>query len=185
MKIVSTSCSSMSPSDSGFSDCLTELTADTPTGTGQDLAIQITSSRIYLQFSPEGIEKPEPTSLIILDTGNHCVRKLNLTEDEVTTIAGICGQSGFKDGPLGKALFNEPDRLGLSTSGEIFIFDKGNKYLRKLVKNGDNWLVKTMIGGACRNISDFKGVSGLEWIGLDESHASSKLLDILIILEQF
>ena len=54
------------------------------------------------------------------------MRKLELATNTISTIAGICTESGFKDGPLGKALFNSPNKLGFSSSGEIFIFDKGN-----------------------------------------------------------
>jgi hypothetical protein len=143
------------------------------TGEGFDLPIQIPADQIYLKFSPGDSPKVAPTGLIILDTGNHCVRKLNFDTNRVSTIAGICGTSGFIDGPLGKALFNKPDRIGFSTTGDIYIFDKGNKYLRKLVlqdADSDTWLVKTMIGGTCRNIEEVKGVEGLSWIGFDAEH---------------
>ena len=99
-----------------------------------------------------------------------------------TTIAGTCGRSGFKDGPLGSALFNNPDKIGLASSGELFIFDKGNRYIRKLVKQKvpegeegeERWLVKTMINGACRDIEEIAGYSGLEWLGLDSAHKIGK-----------
>jgi hypothetical protein len=78
---------------------------------------------------------------VILDKGNHCVRELDFETDVVSTIAGICGESGFRDGPLGKALFNSPDRLGLTSSGQILIFDEGNRYIRILIKRENEWIV--------------------------------------------
>ena len=42
--------------------------------------------------------------LVIADTDNHCIRLVNLTDNSVSTIAGVCTSSGFKDGPLGNNL---------------------------------------------------------------------------------
>ena len=84
--------------------------------------------------------------IFISDTGNHCIRKLNLITAEVSTFAGICGTSGFKDGPFGVNLFNEPKGIGIDKMGNLFVYDSGNNYMRMIYTNGT---VYTLIQGAC------------------------------------
>jgi len=84
--------------------------------------------------------------MFISDTGNHCIRQLNLNTAEVSTFAGICGTSGFKDGPLGVNLFNEPKGIGIDNLGNLYIYDSGNNYMRMIDYNG---YVYTLIQGAC------------------------------------
>lgn len=49
---------------------------------------------------PSYITLPDPTDyedpvLIIADTGNHCIRKIDLTTKITTTVAGQCTIAGF------------------------------------------------------------------------------------------
>jgi sugar lactone lactonase YvrE len=74
--------------------------------------------------------------LFISDTKNHCIRKMDLLTAEVTTYAGICGTSGFKDGPLGTNLFNLPDGMGVDTEGYLYVFDSANIYIRLIDPTG-------------------------------------------------
>lgn len=82
--------------------------------------------------------KVEAKRLVVADTNNHCLRLINLEKDLVTTIAGICNSPGFKDGPLGKNQLNEPTTIGADNLGNIWVYDKGNKYIRKLVPQEDS-----------------------------------------------
>ena len=80
------------------------------------------------------------------DKGNHCIRHINLITAEVSTYAGICGTSGFKDGPYGINLFNNPDGIGIDEDGVLYVYDSGNRYMRIIYADGS---VKTLINGAC------------------------------------
>ena len=55
---------------------------------------------------------------------------LDLDNNLVYTIAGICGTYGFSDGPYGKNLLNTPTSLGIDNVGNIWIYDYGNRYIR-------------------------------------------------------
>jgi len=48
------------------------------------------------------------------------------------TIAGICGDRGFKDGPISKNLLDSPTSLGFDNFSNLWIYDSGNRYIRKL-----------------------------------------------------
>lgn len=177
VNIISADCKTNNQNNPSFQNCLSPLKLTTKLEDIGEKDSQIPAKRIFLKFTNGPTQKIEATYLIILDTGNHCVRKYNFKNQIVTTIAGVCGQKGFLDGPLGNSLFDTPNKLGLSSQGEIFVFDKGNKYIRKLVKksqDSDEWLVKTMWNGACRDIEEVKGYSGLEWMGLDSSASIGK-----------
>lgn len=102
--------------------------------------------------------------LIIVDSGNHCLRYLNSAATRVTTYAGDARRPGFKDGPLDWARFNTPSSIVLSPHGELFISDTGNNRIR-MISNG---IVSTFGGSGLRGASDgifldasFRSPSGL------------------------
>ena len=68
--------------------------------------------------------------LYISDTHNHKIRRIGLTTEEVSTIAGV-KQKGFRDGNFADARFNEP--RGISIAGDkIFVADTKNNAVRVL-----------------------------------------------------
>lgn len=81
--------------------------------------------------------------LYIADTGNHCIRKYEISTGDVTTIAGLCGTSGTLDATGGAARFNNP--LQISTDGtNLFICDRANNTIRKVVISST--VVTTLVG---------------------------------------
>ena len=84
--------------------------------------------------------------LFVADSKNHCIRKINLINSEVTTFAGKCTEKGFKDGPLGANRLNEPQGIGIDSYGNIYVYDTGNNYMRYISPDG---YVQTLIQGAC------------------------------------
>jgi hypothetical protein len=93
------------------------------------------------------LEKLSGKIIYVTDTGNNCIRKLDLIQQVSTTFAGECGTEGFKDGPLGVNLFNSPGSLGVDDAGNVFVRDSHNVYMR--IINGTGF-VQTLIQGACR-----------------------------------
>jgi serine/threonine protein kinase, bacterial len=69
--------------------------------------------------------------LVISDSGNNRIRRLNLTSLEVTTIAGS-GEVGAQNGYADKATFNNPSSVAVSRDGSILVADKGNFKIRKI-----------------------------------------------------
>tara|TARA_Y100000817_G_scaffold51766_1_gene37525 strand:+ start:1174 stop:2115 length:942 start_codon:yes stop_codon:yes gene_type:complete len=68
--------------------------------------------------------------LYISDTHNHKIRRIGLTTEGVSTIAGV-KQKGFRDGNFADARFNEP--RGISIAGDkIFVADTKNNAVRVL-----------------------------------------------------
>ena len=80
------------------------------------------------------------------DTGNHCIKRVSLNTSNIDVVAGICGEAGFMDGPLGYNRLREPANLGVARNGDIFFLDKGNSYMRKVTAAG----VSTLLLGACK-----------------------------------
>ncbi len=50
--------------------------------------------------------------------------------DVTSTTGGICGTSGFLDGPLGVNMLYSPDMVAVDNEGNIFVMDSGNRYVR-------------------------------------------------------
>lgn len=78
--------------------------------------------------------------IYVADTGNHCIRRIKLTNLEVTTFAGSAAgldsygnpAGGYKDGKIHEALFNAPRGISIMKNGAIIIADTGNNAIRKI-----------------------------------------------------
>jgi hypothetical protein len=71
-------------------------------------------------------------NLYIADANNHTIRKLELLNGRVTTIAGLAGSPGSADGIGESARFKMPWGIAFY-KGNLYIADSGNKTIRKLV----------------------------------------------------
>lgn len=93
---------------------------------------------------PDGIILDRDGTLLVADSGNHCIRRVT-PAGEVTTVAGVAGTAGSQDGPREQALFRQPRRLCLASDGTLYVADSGNATIRRIRSNGD---VTTLAGKA-------------------------------------
>jgi sugar lactone lactonase YvrE len=94
----------------------------------------------------------------VADTGNGVIRKIDLTNMTVSTIAGT-GEEGNKDGPGDQAQFNNPGALCLSGT-TLYLMDADNHAVRKIDTTSNTLstltLVNGHIGSGCTLTSDGK-----------------------------
>ena len=81
--------------------------------------------------------------IIVADQNNHRIRKINITTQEVTTLAGS-GSAAFADGTGTGASFNRPSALAMYANGDIIVCDNYNNRIRKVTNPGG---VVTTIAG--------------------------------------
>ncbi len=103
--------------------------------------------------NPLGIALDNRGYLWVVDSGNHTIRRINLTAGTVETIAGNAGNPGWQDGtgtaarfysPAGIALETEPlaQQLDRERRGEppppvsMIVADTGNGFIRRVKANG-------------------------------------------------
>lgn len=73
---------------------------------------------------------PSQNVIYIADTGNGAIRKLDLATSTVSTVAGT-NASGYVDGPIASARFNNPFGILASADGtKLYIADTGNNAIR-------------------------------------------------------
>jgi len=96
--------------------------------------------------SPHGVAYDKQNKKVyVAGAGNHVIRVISLSENgehQVSTLAGIPGIPGYKDGMADSAMFISPHALILRKEGEIVVADIGNARLRS-IKNG---MVTTIAG---------------------------------------
>lgn len=68
-------------------------------------------------------------SIYVADTRNHTIRRID-QNGNVTTIAGVPGTYGYRDGESDQALFRYPMGIAVSEDGMIFVADTGNHVIR-------------------------------------------------------
>lgn len=81
-------------------------------------------------------------NVYISDYLNHTVRKVTQA-GVVTTIAGLSGISGATNGAGPAALLNHPDGIAVDASGTVYVADRNNHDLRKIVIPGNLTLLAT------------------------------------------
>ena len=89
--------------------------------------------------------------LYFCDSGNHCIRKVNILTKQVSTIVGSPNKIGFKDGIGNKAKFYVPRGICVDKNENLFVCDYESHLIRKINSNqnqSSQWqpIVSTMFG---------------------------------------
>jgi sugar lactone lactonase YvrE len=83
-------------------------------------------------FLPQGIAVLNSSNLVVVDSGNHTLRKISAsgTNWVVSTIAGLPGVAGGASGTGSDARFEFPAGLAMDDGGHLYIADAGNHEVR-------------------------------------------------------
>jgi sugar lactone lactonase YvrE len=88
--------------------------------------------------SPHGVAVSPSGLVAVAEAENHTIR-LMVPDGEgaftVSTLAGVPGQEGMRDGPAEEALFNSPHAVAWTEQEDLLVADIGNRRIR-LVKDG-------------------------------------------------
>jgi hypothetical protein len=100
-------------------------------------------------YSPAAIAVDSSGKLYVSDQLNTTIRQITPAGANwvVTTIAGMAGISGNRDGTNSGARFSAPAGIAVDASGNIFVADEANNTVRKIMPLGTNWIVTTVAGG--------------------------------------
>lgn len=101
-----------------------------------------------LFFRPSSLVLDSAGALYVSDTINDTIRKVTPVGSDwvVTTIAGQPGVDGALDGTNSQAQFYHPNGIARDSDGNLFVADHNNHTLRKVAREGTNWVVSTIAG---------------------------------------
>jgi streptogramin lyase len=94
--------------------------------------------------SPGGIAVDTSGNAYIADTGNNTIRKIT-RDGAVSTLAGLAGKPGRKDGSGGAARFLAPLGVAVDHAGNIYVAEFASDIIRKITSDG---VVNTLAGSA-------------------------------------
>ena len=92
--------------------------------------------------NPNGVAVDAAGNVYVADMWNDTIRKIS-PAGEVTTLAGLAGSWGSKDGTRNHARFFQPTSLCLDAAGNIYVTDRANATIRKITPDG---VVTTLAG---------------------------------------
>jgi sugar lactone lactonase YvrE len=96
--------------------------------------------------------------LYVADTNNNRVRRIDLANQRVSTLAGGGGGGGaILDGPRGQSTFFQPIGLALDSDGVLYVAEFGSSDIRRIDPEGN---VTTLAGGG-------KGLKLRDGLGVD------------------
>jgi sugar lactone lactonase YvrE len=90
---------------------------------------------VALFNQPYGTALDAAGDVYVADTGNETIRRVT-PAGVVTTVAGIAGVAGLRDGAGSNALFNQPRSLVVDPAGNIYVVDTGNALIRLISPSG-------------------------------------------------
>jgi len=113
--------------------------------------------------------------VFVADTGNAAIRRIDLGSLAVTTLTGIPGTPGLRDGASGTALLNAPAGLAWNGNalGQLYLADAGNNSIRQVSLQGDVATVAGAPGGAAGSADGQGGgasFSGPQGLALDSAN---------------
>jgi len=99
---------------------------------GQFMVVDGVGAQARFWF-PGGLALDGAGNLFVSDSGGGTIRRVVLATAEVTTIAGAAGTVGSVDGTGSDARFSSPDHLALDGAGNLYVADRLNATIRKVV----------------------------------------------------
>lgn len=118
--------------------------------------------------NPQGIAIDGAGNLIVADSGNHTIRRIDVS-GAVSTLAGKAGFAAYFDGTGAGAAFNSPTGVAIDGAGNIFVADTLNYAVRAVTPAG----AVTTIAGLHRGTTNGPGSAAAfyrpEGIAVDSS----------------
>lgn len=105
--------------------------------------------------SPQGLALDGSNHLYIADTHNHRVRKLDLSTGVITTVAGTTAGFSGDNGPATAACLDLPTALAVDSAGNLYIADRRNYRVRKIV--AATGIIVTVAGNGTQGFSGDNG----------------------------
>lgn len=87
------------------------------------------AGNLALFNNPRGLAIDSGNNIFVADAGNSTIRRVT-SFGQVTTLAGLSGVAGLKDGRGLDAWFNQPRALSFASDGKLYVTDTGNGTLR-------------------------------------------------------
>src|SRR4051794_18004543 len=96
-------------------------------------------------FNPGGVATDGDGNVYVADTGNQIIRKIS-PAGEVTTFAGLAGQSGSANGKRSASRFGSPSGVAVDRSGNVYVTSAN--LIRRITAAGEvTTLAGTLQGG--------------------------------------
>ena len=95
-------------------------------------------------WAPFGVAADPSGNVYVADTINNTIRKIS-PAGIVSTLAGLAGHAGSRDGASDAARFRNPWGVAADAAGDVFVADQSNDTIRKITPAG---IVTTLAGQA-------------------------------------
>jgi sugar lactone lactonase YvrE len=110
--------------------------------------------------APAGLAVDRAGNIFLADVGNNRIRKITPAGVVSPAAGNLNGNSGNTDGDLTTATFNAPTGVAVDTSGAIYVADRNNHRIRKVIlSNNGTGMVNTLTGSIFGFLDGLAGVA--------------------------
>lgn len=130
------------------------------------------SSMLYsAAFSGIAISSDAMT-IYVSDASSHVIRKIALSSTgsaTVSVLAGVSGDSGYRDGAATQALFYSPSSLALDSNGNLYVTDAQGRCIRKITIGTSGSATVSLFAGSASSPGYTDGLaSSARFVSIDD-----------------
>ncbi len=108
--------------------------------------------------SPSGIVMGPDGDLYVTEDGGSMVRRVTVAGVVTTYAGGANNAIGFQNGPAATALFNIPQGIAVAPNGDLYVADRGNNAIRRILRSGNGaGTVETLAGNGTSSLPGADG----------------------------
>ncbi|MDY0745235.1 hypothetical protein SNE35_12005 [Paucibacter sp. R3-3] len=102
--------------------------------------------------SPSGIVLGPDGDLYVTEDGGSMIRRVTMAGVVTTYAGGANNAIGLQDGPAATALFNAPQGIVAAPNGDLYVADRSNNVIRRILRSGNGaGNVETLAGNGANN----------------------------------
>ena len=103
---------------------------------------------------PSSVKFDNNGNMFVVEQNSHQISKINMSTGILSRYVGLAEDQGDENGTQDEARFNHPQDIAFDSNNDMYVIDRGNTKIRKVVDDGTNRIVSDYAGNGNWGTSD-------------------------------